>query len=389
MKLLTTTLLLLTISISWCQNSPLWGDLNKGNYSVGIIDTMIYNQSQTFTYDTYEGHKPYFVSIWYPKEADHQNESRVYGDYFDFEVVTSLAPLRDSLMQMEKSALIEYGIKNRLDSWDDGEYGPSEKELLELLLKTEVNAKASKNLPQKQFPVIVNHHGMGGSRHENFVLFEYLSSHGFIVVSSNYHWPDQSRDLNDLKDDLSFVAKFASELSCADDSQIHFLGHSWGSQIGLICNQSGNHPFKSFILLDNTLEQLSLQQVGRYYPHLDSIFRNHSNDFKTKSYIMTSQKAYKEEGELVIAPDPQFESFKLLNLDQFEFLITKETLSHEGFTSVGVIRSIYTDQITQDDAGAVNSQFATYLELNRRILKLLKNVEVGNDGFLKRVTLKN
>lgn len=373
MKLLTTLLIFFAINRLWCQTSPFWGDLERDSYSVGFIDTLIYNPGQSYTFDTYKGNKPYFISIWYPVNAKSEGIDRVYGDYFDFEAPTSLNSLRDSLMQMDKTALIDYGIKNRLDSWDDREYGSNEKELVELLLGTRVNAQTSKALPKERFPVVVNHHGMGGTRHENFVLFEFLASHGFIVVSSNYHWPDQSRDLDDLKDDLSFVTNFAGEMPFVDTSRMYFMGHSWGSQIGLISNQSGNHPFKSFILLDNTLEQLSLQQVGRYYPHLDSIFRNHSNGFKTKTYVMTSQKAYKEEGELVIAPEPQFESFKLLNLDQFEFLITRETLSHEGFTSVGVIRSIYTSQIVQDDAEATNSQFATYLELNRCILKLLKD----------------
>ena len=35
-----------------------------------------------------------------------------------------------------------------------------------------------------RFPVVIYHPGLGGSYEDNSVLFEYLASHGYLVLSS-------------------------------------------------------------------------------------------------------------------------------------------------------------------------------------------------------------
>ena len=370
------------------QEYPFWGKLEEGKYFVGYSDTVIYNPDQFYSFLDYKGHKPYFVSMWFPLSKDTTISARVYGDYFNFSAPKNLKTLRDTLVQMQKTSFINYGIKNRLDSWDDREYGKPEQELFNKILSTKVNAQQSNKRPDNKYPVIVYHHGMGGTKDENSVLFEYLASHGCVIVSSNYHWPDQSISPINLKNDLKFIVDYTTTLSFIDQDRIYFLGHSWGSQMGLILNQTGNHPIKSFILLDNTLEQMSLEQVSRYYPDLDSVFRNHPNDFRTKTYVITSQKTYKEGGEYVKYPEPEFEAFKLINNKNFEFLIIRKTLSHEAFTSVGVLRSIYVDEFIQDDSTALKSQYQTYLKLNEQLLNLLNDKQPDTSIFFRNIDLK-
>ena len=370
------------------QEYPFWGELEEGKYLVGYSDTVVYNKDQVYSFLDYEANKPYFISMWYPLNKDTNSSTRVYADYFKLNVPKTLKSLRDSLIQMQQTSLINYGIKNRLDSWDNREYGKSEQELFNKILRTKVNANQSNKRPENKYPVIVYHHGMGGTKEENSVLFEYLASHGFVIISSNYHWPDQRDNIADLKNDLKFIVDYTTTLSFIDQDQIHFMGHSWGSQMGLILNQTGNHPIKSFILLDNTLEQMSLEQVSRYYPDLDSIFRNHPNDFRTETFVITSQKAYMENGEYVKNPEPGFEAFKLINNKNFEFLITRKTLNHETFTTVGALRSIYVEEIKQDDSTAVVLQYKTYLELNRQLLHLLKGDQYDLSIFFKEIDLR-
>jgi pimeloyl-ACP methyl ester carboxylesterase len=228
---------------------------------------------------------------------------------------------------------------------------------------------------------------MGSTREDNSVLFEYLASHGFVIISSNYHWPDQKDVLAESTNDLEFIVDYAMSLPFIDKDRIHFIGHSWGAWMGLILNQTGSHVIKSFILLDNTLEQMPLEMVSRYYPDLDSIFRNHPNDFKTKTYIITSQKSYVENGEYMENPEPKFEAFKLINNKNFEFLITRSTLSHEAFVSVGALRSAYLGEIEQDDSTAVAQQYKTYLELNEQLLHLLNDDQYDISIFFKEIDL--
>ena len=363
--------------------------MEAGKYLVGYSDTVVYNEDQYYSFLNYEGHKPYFVSMWYPLSKDTNSSPGVYNDYFSFDVSENLKGLRDSLVQMQQTSLIRYGIRNRLDSWDDREYTKPEQELFYKILSTKVNAIQSDKLPRIKYPVIVYHHGMGSTKEDNSVLFEYLASHGFIIISSNYHWPNQRELLADAKNDLQFIIDYTMTLSFIDQDQIHFLGHSWGSQMGLILNQTGNHTIKSFILLDNTLEQMSLEQVGRYYPDLDSVFRNHPNDFQTKTYVITTQKTYKENGEYVENPVPEFEAFKLIDNRNFEFLIARKTLSHEAFTSMGALRSIYVNEVVQDDSTAAILQYKTYLELNEQLLHLLNDKDFDTSIFFKEIDLRN
>ncbi|WP_421869818.1 alpha/beta hydrolase family protein [Marinoscillum sp.] len=257
MKIQFIPLLFTFLPISvWCQEFPFWGNLEQGSYGVGYSDTIIYNEQQKYSYLDYEGPKPYLVSFWFPLEVETNSAEIEYAEYLAFEATQLGIALRDSLIQMRKQSFIDYGIKNRLDSWEDRPYGQNEQQLFQKIILTKVNAKKVLEHPLKEYPVIIYHHGMGGSKEENSVLFEYLASHGFVIVSSNYHWPKQSTNLEDLINDLMFATDFAARLSFTDSERMYFLGHSWGAQIGLILNQSGRHSFKSFILLDNTLEKL-------------------------------------------------------------------------------------------------------------------------------------
>ena len=158
--------------------------------------------------------------------------------------------------------------------------------------------------------------------------------------------------------------------------------------MGLILNQTGSHGIKSFILLDNTLEGMSLEEVSRYYPGLDSVFRNYPNDFKTKTYVITSQKAYMENGEYVEYPEPEFEAFKMINNKSFEFLIIRNTLSHEAFVSMGALRSTYVNEIIQDDSAAAVLQYKTYLGLNEQLLYLLNKDYFDTTIFFKEFDLR-
>lgn len=365
----------------WSQKSLFGEDLQRGNYHTGYQDTIFFNESQSYSFRDYEGNKPHFVGIWFPLEEEPGSGKMVLQDYFEPDKAVELISLRDSLAEMNRTSLINYGLKNRLDHWEDREMDDNLQSLLDAMLKTTVNAYSSSEYPANKSPVVVYHHGMGGSLEENFVLFEFLASYGFVVISSNYHWPDQGIGMDEIQNDLKAVVDFAYHLPYADPEQIYFLGHSWGTQVGLVLNQQGDHPIKTFFLLDTTLEQMPLDRVGMYYPELDSVFRNHSNDFRTKTYVITSPKAFKEKDKLVWEPDPAFEAFKLINTDQFDFLLTRDVLSHSAFVSMGVLRGVYLDEFNQDDSVSMVSQYSTYLELNAEILELLKEENISSTFF--------
>src|SRR2546427_631369 len=55
-----------------------------------------------------------------------------------------------------------------------------------------------------RFPVVVYHHGLGGSFDDNRVLAEELARAGFVVVASAW----QPRDAGDLATDYDFARSF-------------------------------------------------------------------------------------------------------------------------------------------------------------------------------------
>lgn len=333
----------------------------------------------------YKGLKPYYIGIWFPIPKTAANLPMSYKDYFYFDDRQNLTSLRDSLIQMNRTSLVNYGLKHRMNSWEDREFESIYQQMFKDILNTKVNATETNSPVSGNFPLIVYHHGMGGTFEENSVLFEYLASHGYVIVSSNYHWPDQGVSIAEIQNDLKFVLNFASNLPFINQDQVYFLGHSWGAQVGLILNQQGDHQVKSFFLLDSTLELMPLDMVRRFYPHLDSIFRNHPNDFRTRSFIITSPKAYLENDQLIRQPLPKYEIFNLINSGNFNFLITRDILDHEAFVSKGILRAAFLKDYKQDDSTAISTQYLTYIKLNEQILILIQDGKIKSTSYLRKV----
>lgn len=369
------------------QDYPFWDDLTPGEYNVGYLQTVEFNERQHYEFEGYRGSKPYFIGVWFPTTQDEQ-EKATYQAYFDYQAPDELDPLADSLAAINQTSLINYGLKKRMNSSEDRMYDEPHQNLLQQILTTKINASKATLSADKKFPVIVYHHGMGGTFEENAVLFEFLASHGFIIVSSNFHWPNQNRDLNDLVDDLRFVLDYATNLGSIDKERIHIMGHSWGTQIGLVFNQQGDDRIKSFIYLDSTLEPLPLRIIQRYYPELDSVFTNYPGDFKTQSYLITSPKAYLEEGKLEEQPPPLFEVFKKINTSNMSFLTSTEIMDHESFTSTALLRRTFLGSYVADDSTALLSQKEAYLKLCQDLLELLNDAPISALDFLKKVELE-
>lgn len=378
-------LILLSIN-SYAQESILWGNLKSGPYKVGYHDTLIYNNALTYQLLDYKGPKPHFVSLWFPAQEQATRAHLTFGDYFHIKPTYEIQKLCDSVFQQQKKSFINYGIQNRLDSWEGIRFNAEGEQLVSQLFQTQICASRSVEFPQESLPVIIYHHGMGGSKMENAILFEYLASYGFVIVSSNFHWPNQGISTSEIQNDLRFTIDFATNLPFTSSREVYFLGHSWGAQTGLTLNQQGHHDIQTFILLDNTLEALSPIQVNRYYPVLDSLLKNHPMDFQTKSYVITARKAYLENNELIIQPDPKFEVFKNLDTEVFSYLLGTKILNHEAFVSSGVIRTIFNQEYPQIDSIAAREQFDTYQELNRDILHLLRNNQVRDNSPFQTVS---
>jgi len=387
MKNLIIVLLLLLIScVLNAQPSKYWGQLTQGDYKVGYQDTIIFNPSHPYELNDYKGHKPYFVNMWFPLTNKTGNRIK-YREYLTFDSISEIQSLIDSIQSVQYNAFISWGVTYDLNKWENASFSQEKQYLAKEMLEQKLNVFKTNQFPEIQFPTIIYHHGNGGISFENSVLFEFLASHGYVIISADYHWPDLRLSLYTHKSDLSlddvdFIAKFSESLPFTNHQNLTYIGHSWGGGVALRLNQKNNPQFKHYIIFDSTIEKQGLLEFKDLNPHIDSLFRYHANDFITRSTVISSRASYYSDGIKVIQPYPQFLPFQLLDKSAFKFITLKQILNHGSFTSVEVMRATFLDQFEQMDSVTVKNQFETYQFLIQLTKDHLQGMELDKEKIL-------
>lgn len=113
----------------------------------------------------------------------------------------------------------------------------------------------------RTFPLVVAHPGLGGAFADNFILYEFLASHGYIVISSAFQTaagPSMSIQWEPATSiaDMDVIIRWArAHLTIG---AVAVLGHSYGAQAALIYAMEGR-PIDAVVSLDSTLESAELQ----------------------------------------------------------------------------------------------------------------------------------
>jgi pimeloyl-ACP methyl ester carboxylesterase len=364
------------------QQSKYWGQLIKGRFEVGYQDTVLFNHDQQYTLGKYSGPKPYFVNIWFPTNSKLGKQIE-YNDYLKLTPPHGTESVTDSIGKVQMASFIKWGVTYNLDFWENEKLTDSKNHLAKKLLLQRLDVFKTDKYPTARYPTIIYHHGNGGIPFENSILFEFLASHGYVIISADYHWPSlRERSYTHESDrslmDVDFIAAFSHSLPFTDRQNLTYIGHSWGGGVALRLNQRGNVNFKRYLILDSTLEQAGGEEMKVMNPYLDSLLQNHVTDFKTSTVVITARGRYYENGDRgkpVIQPFPEFIPFTKLDKRVFTYITLKQILNHCSFTSVGVIRSVFSKEIPQNDAMTVDEQFATY----QFLVTLIKEILVGNE----------
>lgn len=111
-----------------------------------------------------------------------------------------------------------------------------------------------------KFPLIIYAPSYQASSIENFALFEYLSSHGYIVISSPSRGNDNRffeggtiKDLETQARDIEFLIKEAANFSNADPEQMAAMGFSFGGLSNVLV-QMRNENIKAIVSLDGSIK---------------------------------------------------------------------------------------------------------------------------------------
>ena len=259
----------------WGQ-SEFWGELKAGKYAVGFRSTYQLDVARSYDAD-YPGAgsapvkkpRPLFVGIWYPTTARH-DVAMVYRDYFRAVSVDSPVPeFSQRLRKFTRDMACLYMVGKDYDKLND-----EERAAWDGTLATPVFATLNATPTAGKFPVVIYHPGLGGTFDDNAVAYEYLASHGYVVLSSAYQSADSSSlnidgDLATSLDDLQFLLRYAATLPFADVSKVAAMGHSYGAQAALAWRARPNSAVDAVVFLDSTVEYHPLDDAPAFKAALE------------------------------------------------------------------------------------------------------------------------
>jgi len=245
-----TSLIFLISFYSYSQSLYNWAGLKKGKYDVGfkIVNEQDANRKML-------GKKrPMNSGVWYPAKLKPSDKALKYQDY-----IASLA-YEDSLgggSQNNKSlekAYINHFKKSAKKKGGDIKIIQNDLE--------HVTLSHSNATPEiGDFPIIVYSPGLGGRTYENSILFEYLASNGYVVISmpSNGKGPNMTFDLEGLNsavEDIIWTKNYIenNKSSYTKSNKIGLIGYSWGGLASAITTTVIKpNAFDAFISLDGTI----------------------------------------------------------------------------------------------------------------------------------------
>ena len=270
-----TSLLILILffasqSKSISQESSLNISADYGKYDVGFKTFYEYDKTRSFSIDvnrkTIEKGKtisrPLQICIWYPALNEGKRQMK-YEDYF---YLITQETGKINLSEELKCETIDEYIKN------EGVEGSILKNELNALMKAVAEANPNN---EKKFPVIVYGPSFGSTSFENALLFEFLASHGYVVVSSPSVGPVgramsiEKVGVETQARDMEFLLGYMHEFSNADIDKIIMAGFSYGG-LSNVYVAARNRSVDAWIGIDP-----SIHEIYEYFE--ESPYNDYSN----------------------------------------------------------------------------------------------------------------
>ena len=323
-----TTILITLVLFQVCsvkgQTSLKEINLIAGGYNVGfkhytkIDSTRIYRIENNF--DNQLVHRPIPISIWYPAEIENSNPKQLTVlDYLEI------------LKEEEESKKLPNEL---LLDWFPDLGGNTPQNRAHLTEK--VNALSNADFVEGKFPVVVYAASFRASSIENFALFEYLASNGFVVISSPSRGTDTrlleggTKAMETQSRDVEFLLKEIHHYEFIDFDRTALMGFSFGGLSNAITVMK-NKKISALVSLDGT---------ERYeYPILEKS-PYFSLDRFNIPYIHFAQKEIPEE---VLTSDnipaelnykfQLYDSLRYSNAYSYKF----HDLGHDHFATIGVL----------------------------------------------------
>lgn len=354
----------------FCPAQSLWDHLEPGPYAVGFQSSLEIDTSRReISLDPSQkliGFRPVLVAVWYPSVRT--TPGIKYAEFQDLDIQPDQPELK-AFSRKLKNHSQESGAKI-LFSYDVNP--PSAKEKTEALSRLlQVKSKASRRAPfvPGKFPVIFYCPGAEGSFDENVILFEYLASHGYVVISSafqvNTTYVKNNIHLGrTIEKDLYFLIQHSSKLPFVDSSRLAAIGHSMGAQELLKFIGEQDCPLQSLISLDTTLETTfsKLQQKE------SKDFVKGTKESISRYFTQLRELSPPSIPVMLIASkrnNPDFSIFSSYLKHSSRYEVITSHLRHEDYISQGAQRSIlpFKTKEQQQELTGVQNEYAQVCQL--------------------------
>ncbi len=232
----------------------------RGEFAVGFKVVQQYDYTREFkrAYDAITGEetqgeraRPLQTLIWYPATAAStpvRYEDYVKTRFTEADFATSSEQLMTALAKMEDKLKRRHG---------DGAI---------TLLKQPMLASWNATPLPGRFPVVLYAAGAGGSADENADMFEFLASHGYVIVASTSLGANEKEigyDMSSVEPqvaDIQFLLAYARSLTNVDAQRIAVIGWSWGGMTNVFA-ASRDERIAAVISLDGTREPAFTKQI--------------------------------------------------------------------------------------------------------------------------------
>ena len=364
------------VSIIVLQVYPLYAqtslkeiNLENGAYNVGFKNYLNIDSTRTYQIENDFNNKlvyrPIPVSLWYPAKIDDKNSDRLRVlDYLQI------------LKEEEESKSLPDEL---LLDWFP-ELGDTPQNRAHLTEK--VNAFSNVSFLEGKFPVVVYAPSYQASSIENFALFEYLASNGFVVISSpsigtDTRWLEggTTKDMETQSRDIEVLLKEIQKYENIDFDSIALMGFSFGGLANAITVMK-NKSIRALISLDGT-ERYNYPVLEKS-PYFDL-------DRLDIPYVHFAQKDIPQE---VLVSDkipaelnytfPLYDSLKYSNAYSYKF----HDLTHVHFSTIGVLFA-YRDKRQDKSDAKIMASYKLLCEHTLQFLNAALKNEESTEEFIE------
>ncbi len=250
----------------------LWGSLVPGPHPVGFARSWQLDYARQYASPYRDDRaelvadrgfpRPILVSLWYPARASGAMPLR-YRDYLDIGSDDPLiAPFAKRLEAFTRRTIAEEVLEERPAKIDATEAAG-----IQAWLDAATYAVKDAPVARGRFPLIVAHLGLGGTFEDNAVFYEYMASHGYVVIVAPYQSENSAYlnidwDLDRSVKDMDFLVRYAKSRPGFDLGAIGAIGHSYGAQAVLAWRAENNSPLDAVVSLDSTVDHCPVDEPG-------------------------------------------------------------------------------------------------------------------------------